>query len=153
MSKLPNKKEQDKAEDLQPAETTPEDLVNKVKGVALVSRQFTGPIPPPDILRSYEEIVPGSAKIIFSVFQKQAEHRMAIEKGKLANERLGLKFAFWIAITGLLVAAFLGYVGAEWAASILGALDLATLVYAFIKGSKMKQQKLSERANNETVED
>lgn len=44
------------------------------------SMNYSGPIPPPDIIKDYENILPGSADRIISMAEKQADHRRDIEK-------------------------------------------------------------------------
>ena len=41
---------------------------------------FSGPLPPPGVLESYEKVLPGSAERIFTMAEKQIEHRMYLEK-------------------------------------------------------------------------
>ena len=40
-----------------------------------VSEKFAGPIPPPPIMKRYEEILPGSANRILKMAENQSEHR------------------------------------------------------------------------------
>jgi len=40
---------------------------------------FSGPIPPPQFLEKYNEIVPGSAEIIINMAKDQSEHRQSLE--------------------------------------------------------------------------
>jgi hypothetical protein len=45
--------------------------------VVMAASYFEGPIPPPDILRQFEEIIPGSAARIFDVAMQQSTSRIA----------------------------------------------------------------------------
>jgi hypothetical protein len=47
--------------------------------VSVVSQKFEGPIPPPDVLQRYDELMPGAASIIIEMAQKQAGHRQLLE--------------------------------------------------------------------------
>lgn len=40
---------------------------------------FRGPLPPPHILRGYEEVVPGAAERILAMAEKQSHHRLSLE--------------------------------------------------------------------------
>src|SRR5690606_22269969 len=40
---------------------------------------FTGPLPPPEILKSYDSIVDGAASRIIKMAEIQADHRRALE--------------------------------------------------------------------------
>ena len=108
--------------------------------IVLEHSSFSGPLPPPSILMAYKQIDENAVGIIFEAFQRQMNHRLEIERGKLKNERLGLIFAFVVAIVGLIVTGYLGYVGASWTAAVLGVIDIGSLVYAFIYGSKVKRE-------------
>ena len=41
---------------------------------------FSGPLPPPGVLEGYERVLPGSAERIFTMAEKQLEHRLHLEK-------------------------------------------------------------------------
>ena len=92
----------------------------------MVSQKFEGPIPPPDVLQRYDELMPGAASIIIEMAQKQAAHRQLLEleaqradiaardkqldiegsriSGILLNERLGV-FLGWTVAAGCISAA------------------------------------------------
>ena len=40
---------------------------------------YSGPLPPPEVLKRFEEILPGSAERIFSQFEEQSAHRRFLE--------------------------------------------------------------------------
>lgn len=41
---------------------------------------YSGPLPPADQIRAYEEALPGSADRILAMAERQQEHRLALEK-------------------------------------------------------------------------
>jgi hypothetical protein len=45
-----------------------------------VSGSFSGPLPPPAILKAYDLVEPGLASRITGLAERQAVHRMALEK-------------------------------------------------------------------------
>ena len=45
--------------------------------------QYSGPIPPPEIFRGYEEVLPGSAERILKMTERQLEHRITTENKQL----------------------------------------------------------------------
>jgi uncharacterized membrane protein len=51
-----------------------------------VSQTFSGPIPPPQAVAGYEEICPGSAKIIIDSFEQQTRHRIEMERAVLESQ-------------------------------------------------------------------
>ncbi len=64
------------------------------KKVEFVARalSFRGPVPPPEMLRQYDEIVPGSPERLFQQFEKHAEHKRAVEKRTLELEEKRLRW-------------------------------------------------------------
>ena len=45
-----------------------------------IRTEWSGPLPPPQILQRYEEIVPGAADRILKMTEKQMNHRIDLEK-------------------------------------------------------------------------
>jgi len=71
----------------------------------MVGYEYSGPLPPPIVLRHLEEILPGSAERIFNQFEKQAEHRrnseMIVISSNAFAQRLGAVSAATIGIGGM----------------------------------------------------
>ena len=44
---------------------------------------FQGPFPPPDVLQGYEEILPGSAERVFTLTEKEQQHRHRLEEEEI----------------------------------------------------------------------
>ena len=44
-----------------------------------------GPLPPPEMLRRYDEIVPGAAERILAMAEQLANHRQALQRQELAS--------------------------------------------------------------------
>lgn len=105
---------------------------------------YSGPIPHPDILRGYEEVLSGSADRILKMTEKQLDHRIAIENklvhGENQSRLLGQIAGFIIAIFGLGGSVFLGYNGKTWESGIMSGGTLAGLVAVFVKGSSDSNQ-------------
>ena len=61
-----------------------------------VAAQFSGPIPPPDILAKYNDILPGLADRIMKQAEAKTIHRIELEnkviQSDIINSRLGLVF-------------------------------------------------------------
>lgn len=80
-----------------------EDQVKLAQRVGvLLSQQFSGPTPPPGILREYEKISPGIAKRMLEqpleLMQKQVEHRILIENSLLKNSDTNDKMGLWFGL-------------------------------------------------------
>ena len=129
-----------------PANKPPEPSPNNPQR-DIVSHQrveYSGPIPPPAILREVDQIVPGAANRIVVMAEKQQEHRHEIEKiavrSGARDSIAGILSAVTISIGFLLLAGYaikLGYTGTG---IVLGAIDIAALASAFIYGTKSRKQ-------------
>lgn len=117
--------------------------------------QYSGPIPPPDILRGHEAVLPGSADRVLKMAERQLEHRIAMEnkqldhsiksETKLINTEsslsyLGLIAGFLIAAFGLSGAIYLGLKDKPVASGIMSGGTLAGLVSVFISGKSIIQK-------------
>jgi len=49
--------------------------------------EFKGPLPPPEMLQRYEEIHPGTAERVLQQFERETQHRHAIEQ-KIVDAQL-----------------------------------------------------------------
>jgi uncharacterized membrane protein len=111
---------------------------------------FSGPIPPPDLLREYNEIIPNGADRIVTMAENQSAHRITLERrvvfGDDVRAYLGLGTAFIVAVFGLYLSYRVIMAGHDLAGSALGAVDLASLVSVFIYGTRARRQ---ERARKE----
>ena len=113
-----------------------------VTETTLQQTTFRGPIPHPDLLKGYNEIVPGAAERILAMAEDDAAHQRSMEVAALeaakSEARLGQWLGFFIGMAALgtsLVALFLG---SPWVASILGGTTVIGLVSVFVVGRLRK---------------
>ncbi len=139
-----------------------EQIVKREVVAEIRKSEFSGPIPPPSIIKGYEEVLPGAADRILSMAEEQAKHRQAMER-KIVNTEsrdslLGILFAFSLGI-GCIVAAIIVVImvpqnSGAIAGSVFGVAGIGSIIATFIRGtrrsssndkaSKNKQQKESE---------
>lgn len=66
--------------------------------IATRYENFSGPLPHPEILKKYDEIVTGAAERIIKQAEVQTNHRIQLETkvidSDIRNSRLGLIFGF-----------------------------------------------------------
>lgn len=88
------------------------DLDDEVLGILLKrTLSFSGPIPPPEILRQYEELVPGSAeRLIIMAEETRKESQRAASK-ELGNDRLKILLASLVSIFLIAAAVYCGIIG------------------------------------------
>lgn len=109
-----------------------------------VLEQFSGPIPPPDLLTQYNDVVSDGAERIFAAFEAQTRHRQSIEAAVVhGNENRagrGQWMAYSLAIIILALGSVMIFTGHEWAGATLITVDLVGLVGVFVT-SKVVQSK------------
>ncbi|MDR1305347.1 MAG: DUF2335 domain-containing protein [Verrucomicrobiales bacterium] len=116
-----------------------------VKAVRQIQGQvYSGPIPPPEQLRQFNEIISNGADRIMKMAESQANQRMKtdgeIVRWQLFGNILGQVLAFLIAIGGLFATVYLAINNHEWVASIVGGTTIVGLVAAFIKGQNAQNK-------------
>lgn len=120
----------------------PDELVGSVIVQREVSQTYHGPIPPPLMLAEYDNIVPGSAKVIISLFENQSNHRMALEKQVITSDIRrswgGLVAGFVVCVLVLVASILLILNDHEVSGTVLGTVDLVSLVSVFVIGRKMQ---------------
>ena len=111
--------------------------------------EVSGPIPPPQILQQYNNIVPDAAERIIRMAEKQSDHRMALENkvvnSNLVKSYLGMIAGSSIAIFGLYIAKEIAINGNPATAGIIAALDLGGLVWVAVTNTKSQRKEREKR--------
>lgn len=112
---------------------------------------FSGPLPPPQILDAYDEVVPGAAERILKLAESQAAHRQSLERKVVESDiyksYAGLTAAFLIVLASFACAVTIALCGYPWAASPFGVAPLAGLVWVFVRGTESRQAERAEKRN------
>lgn len=113
---------------------------------------FSGPLPPPEMLKQYNDAFDGCAERIVAMAERQSDHRQSLEttviRGNTRNETLGLIAASFLGITAIICGYLLVDHGkdAQGFSLILG--TIGTLAGIFIWGrhrqEKERKQKLEQ---------
>jgi uncharacterized membrane protein len=111
---------------------------------------WQGPMPSPDVLKAYNDIVPGSASLLFEQFVKQSDHRIQIEKTVInSNTKLdarGQMFGFIVimlfSIAGFYLVIFKNQ-KIEGFISLM--VPLSTIVIQFINRKTQSQKEMKEK--------
>ncbi len=110
---------------------------------------FRGPLPPPDVLREYDGIIEDGAERIFSMAEKQSEHRISIEKTAIKEElnqsSKGQWFGFILGLIGLGLATLLAMYDHEVVAGIFGSTTIIGLVTVFVIGKRSQTKDLESK--------
>jgi uncharacterized membrane protein len=115
-----------------------------------------GPIPPPQILQQYNQVVPDAAERIIRMAEKQSDHRIDLERkvvdSNIRKSYIGMVLATIIALYGLYIAKEISINGNPWAAGIIAALDLGGLIsVAVYNGLIQKKEREKRRETSSTV--
>ncbi|EAC2128464.1 DUF2335 domain-containing protein [Escherichia coli] len=111
---------------------------------AIVCQHFQGPVPPPSMLKKYDQLVPGLANRLVELTEKEQAHRHKTVADSIDIARDGQTKAFWLAILIILAATVFGVMGETVLAGTLVSIDLVALVTAFIVGKHYSKQELDQ---------
>lgn len=111
--------------------------------VSIQQSSWSGPLPPPQALHEFDQVVPGGAERIMAAWEKETAHRQALEKRQmeLTSRELILVAAeaFFSKISALIfvlaalgVSAYAIQLNQPWFAGIFGSSTIAAVVWAFI---------------------
>jgi uncharacterized membrane protein len=98
------------------------------------------PIPSPEELHAYDEVVPGAAERLLTIFEQQVQHRHEMERQSLQAEihlaLWGQRFAFFVACGGLVLSGAFGLTGREGSAIATFITSIVALAGLFIYGNR-----------------
>jgi uncharacterized membrane protein len=105
---------------------------------------YSGPIPPPDLLAKFGEIIPNGADRILKMAEEQSKHRRCIEKwaviGGTILSYVGVGCAMIIAFGTLYFGSQLIREGHAIYGSVFAGSGLIGLVTAFIYGTRSRRE-------------
>ena len=111
--------------------------------------EISGPIPAPQILQQYNNIIPNAAERILRMAEKQSDHRMALESkvvsSNIVKSYLGMAGGTSVAIFGLYVAKVVAVSGNPATAGILAALDIGGLVWVAVNNTRSQRKEREKR--------
>lgn len=108
-----------------------------LEAIVVAAAQFSGPLPPPDILRAYGEVVNGGADRIVSQWERETQHRHDLENRMADAYISGMTRAQWMAFAVILVIGAGGLIVVALGHAIVGFaaffLALAALAASFFR--------------------
>ena len=109
-----------------------------------------GPLPSPQELAQYNDIIPNGAERIMRMAEKQQEHRMGLEKSVIRSDIrqsfLGLAAGFIVALSSLGGGVTIALSGQPIAGTAFGGLTLAGLVSVFVTGNLSRKKERENKA-------
>lgn len=117
---------------------------NQSQTTKLIQHQFSGPLPPPEILQQYDQVISGAAERILAMAEKDAKHQQEIENSAIQfasrEVKRGQMCGLTIGISSFATCVIALALGSELTASILGGVTVVGLVTVFVTG-RIKQPK------------
>ena len=116
------------------------------------SFSWSAPLPPPDLLKQYNEVFPGCAERIVAMAESQSSHRQQVEGkvvgGNVSSQKTGLWLGFVLALIVILSGTWLVYTGhLAWGAAFTG-FPLVSLVSVFVFGKRQQIRQLESHQGN-----
>jgi uncharacterized membrane protein len=103
-------------------------------------------------MAKYEEIHPGMADRILVMAERQSEHRQKMEsevvQRNMEDQRLGIVFAFFIAMGVLAVTLFCVRWEHEIVGTLIGSSGIGGIITAFIYGTRSNRQERERKSEN-----
>lgn len=110
---------------------------------------FSGPIPPPEILRGYNNVITDGGERIMKMAESQSAHRIRLEeltiREGIKQSGRGQTYGFILGLVGLGLAGLLAYLGHETTAVVLASTTIVGLVAVFVIGKKSQSKDLSDK--------
>lgn len=106
-----------------------ERVTHKITSVTLAT--WSGPLPPPSVLREFEDVVPGSAASIVATFTSEVSHRQSMERKGFTLTGWGMALGFVGLIAMLGLAAYALICGHPWVAGTIATV-MTSVVGLFV---------------------
>jgi uncharacterized membrane protein len=108
-----------------------------------------GPLPDPEDLAKYNQIIPEGADRIMKMAERQSAHRIEIEKTVINSQQVqsqrGQYFGLVAVFVGVGASVYLAMNGHDVVAGVLGGTTVVSLAIAFITGRKAQQRDLQQK--------
>lgn len=130
------------------SEAAPSQIIEAIRLVR--AELYVGPLPPPEMMREYEDILPGASERIFVQFEEQGRHRRRIEADRLQTAKWQSLLA---TVTGTVIAILALWIGREfvregesaWAFALV-VLTITMLCGVFVIGKYLTKVELHMRS-------
>lgn len=117
--------------------------------VRVQQQSFSGPIPPPEALERYNDVLPGAAERIIAMAERQQEHRQDLERKAVYSDSntqtTGVYLGFIIAMTAIIGGVWLAAKGMPTAGLVSIIAALTSLVGVFVYGKHLQKTDLNSK--------
>lgn len=116
-------------------------LLSSMTKIQLSESHFSGPLPHPDLLKQYDEAIPGLGKQIVQMARDEQEHRHSRENKETSTVVRGQIFAFIIVVL-LIIAALICVFYGQWkVATGIFTVTIVSTAAVFYKAQKSSSTK------------
>lgn len=127
----------------------PKDQLRRIISVVMKQSHHSGPIPSPDSMAKYNEVIPDGANRIMVQSEEQGRHRREMERTVIRSQSiqtyLGQIFAFIVAISCMYVSYSMVMSGHEKQGALFGGVTIVGLVTIFIVGKSKVNDSLKKK--------
>ncbi len=111
---------------------------------------FSGPMPPPELLQKYNEVVPGAAERILAMAEKQANHRQTLEleviMADVRRSNWGLVAGFVISVLALGASTASILTGHDVAGASIFGVSIISIVTTFVIGVRTRKKERDDKS-------
>ena len=115
-----------------------------------VSQSYSGPVPPPNILKEYDLVVPGAAARILAQAEAQTQHRIKLEdrvtNSDIRKSYWGLGIGAVVSLVPVVGGCILVALGHDTAGAAIAGTSLASLAAVFVYGTSVRRSERMGRA-------
>jgi uncharacterized membrane protein len=124
-------------------------------GKMVVQQQITSsPVPPAELLAGYNSAFPDGADRLFTLVEKQSEHRQQIEARMISHQcalaSRGQWFAFGLAVIFGGIGVCFAWINQPWLAGTVFTTTIGGLVATFLLGQKKQERSLDRKTPSST---
>lgn len=140
------------AENDSSAAQSPQSLLQKIS--VMKCESFVGPLPPPSILKGYNDIITDGALRILVMAEKQQKHRMAMEdavvKSDIRRADSGLHLGFIISVMLALGGMYLIAIGKSVSGLVVVLVQIASIAGIFVYSHRVRKEERTEKQKEST---
>ena len=122
---------------------------SSVDAVSIGVAAFSGPLPPPEVLAGYEQVLPGSPERILAMAEEQSGHRMKMEEAALRHEMGQSSRGLWaglvVTIVGIAAGSYVAYLGSTgFGIGVIG-MTIGSIVTTYLTGIYTRRKERERR--------
>lgn len=117
----------------------------EIQQIVVAHHAFQGPLPPPDLLRGYQDILPDAPERIFQLTEKEFSHRQRMEEkaldGAIGRDKRGQYFGLGATLFTVACATLLGLTGHEvLAGTVIGTVVAVAGIFVIRQRPSIKKR-------------